>query len=342
MHSPQNEDVKDVKEPKESASPFIAPAWKTATATFSLLGYLIALAIALEVICSYAEEAGLTVLAKYKPTTLILTASSWLETYMPALGSYLYLIANPKKFWKIIRFMVKPFVSAIQSIVVTSIDVPWTLLKSFFDGFYSAVESKLSGVITSVVAMGVTTFALALTEVIGMGCSVSVMRPSFYLVTVANQVYYVARTISSIYFTITLVLLRYQRVLAQILRRWFPWMSHILAQFVIAREAIGRSVCFICEAPFYGFFKAYEFVMAFFSKNDPRVLESKHKLSLASPDARARITFYTSVMILITCACTFVHYVPAYNPIQTLTALPLFVASMVAWFLLIYIMELKS
>jgi len=147
-------------------------------------------------------------------------------------------------------------------------------------------------------------------EATGIVSGYNVIRPSSLLVWFANVYFYVSRSISTVYFTITFAVLRCNRVVAEILKRWFPWLTVIFKKMRQARLSLTSSCWNIVQAPVYGFLKAYDYVIGFFTKRGSNVLESKTKMPLTGSNGRARIMFYTSLFIALT-ACWFLSILSA-------------------------------
>lgn len=285
----------------------IQPAWKNEKSN-SVLFYVISLLTIWEIFVSCVTEWGITLaLNDYKSSALIEVGTKWLADRMPIVGETLYHVANPEKYWSMIRKFLKPFVVASTTLGSRMLQAIVYPLMELIKGFYSNVPSQINAVLTSFAAVIMTSCVLLTMEIIGIISGWMMVRPSWHIVTLADQPFYWTKGLTTVYVVVTLVVLRTHRIVTKLLKRWFPWLTIVWDKITVAANGILTSICNVFQAPYYGFLRASDYVIALFSKTDATVLESKTKVSLTGDDGKCRIRLWALYLMLMSMSvsCAF-------------------------------------
>lgn len=258
-------DVKLKKKITDSANEEIRPIWeeKKISWTSRLLFFSFVISIICEIVGNNTSYNSL------KISNIIKKSSSNFANIFIKLGYYLAKFSDILYFLKyFLQYLYDFIYPIVNAIYIAVFDISNSIMSFFtdiilyfFDGYNLGMEdvyNKLSAYgVSWILLFTIPVLVLTIFESIGINLKAKTIRPTYYIIGVANNVYYLIMNISYLYGIFIKILTRLNEVVYDIIQYIFPWIKPIIDKLHESNIYVVNSINNFAMAPFIGSVKGF-------------------------------------------------------------------------------------
>lgn len=242
----------------------IRPEWKkekTSNTGIVVLGILV-ITLLLEIAGKKLQMDNIRVSALVSSLTVIFgTFFKKLGYFVAYISDILYVLQKVVTFvYDIVLPIFTSITDALYDIVSSILNLFGVSFTEFFEGYQVPMKTVIGGAYGKLAAYSVSSLLvigsvllIGLTfEAIGIHTKLNFFRPSFYVVSIANTIYYFFMSFSYLYGWAARVVVRFNEVINYVIEFLAPWLKPYIRALRNASGYMYTSVMDLAESPIVG------------------------------------------------------------------------------------------